>query len=179
MTSQTEVTRKNLRAAFKLATANFSTDAKETAEVLKLSAPAVATKLFRILEARNFAASTHVNGERSLTWQTYFNVTDGQATMKEALAAFDKEFPRDWTPSANGRVGATGPRYEEAQIALGIKLTFEGKTAKQAASEVGVKSPSYFRKLCKARIAEAEAAKKSAAKKPAKKRSTKKAPVAA
>src|SRR4051794_11533692 len=53
-----------------------------------------------------------------------------------------------------GQPGATGPAYSPAQIAKGVKLTLAGKlNACEVATACGVKSQSYFRKTCLARIA--------------------------
>lgn len=135
-----------------------------------LKAAGIDPALMKALQPSGLVEGTHVNGERAVTWQSHFDVQNGDP-REDAEAAFDKAFPAEEAPepAKTGATGATGPRYTPGQIAVGIRLTREGKSAKAVAAEVGVKSPSYFRKLMLAEIAKSDAAKK-ATKKPAAKK---------
>jgi hypothetical protein len=144
-----------------------------------LKAAGIDPALMKALQPSGLVEAYHVNGERAVTWQSHFDVQNGDP-REDAEAAFDKAFPAKETPEPATKTGngATGPRYTPGQIAVGMRLTREGKSAKAVAAEVGVKSPSYFRKLMLAEIAKADVKKAkdsgSSNRKPAAKKATKK-----
>lgn len=141
--------------------------AGEIADALDRSVTAVNTSL-RKLERAGLLVGDHVNGERKLMWQSYYNTQDYDEAeeLLKAQADFDDAFPNDPKTKADGeRAGGGGPRYTPEQIKKGIEMTVAGKTAKEVAEAVGVKSPNYFRKVCREGIERAAAAVKADAKK--------------
>lgn len=170
VTVRTEVPgdiRPKLRAAYMYVVNNWAVGAEEVAKSLKIETDE-ATKLLKALGG--LVEGTHVNGEKAVTWQSYYDIenSDKTKTLRSARADFAKAFPEPVVPGSSNRVGAkgaTGPRYTEAQISAGIKAREAGKTNAEVAKAAGVKSPAYFSKVLKAAIAEREAAKKATAKK--------------
>lgn len=69
---------------------NWALYAKEIAAGVKLDAGVVAKSLNR-LKGRALVDGTHVNEDKTLTWQTYFDVENG-STEEEALAAFEEQY---------------------------------------------------------------------------------------
>lgn len=157
----TKITRSDLRKLYAATFDDFAINAEDGAELLGITKKEAAAA-FGLMS--NLTTGEQVNGVGPIVYQCY--ETYDSISRSTALRRFDKAFPKNghqaWslaTPEKTGRKGATGPRYSESQIALGVKLTAKGETAKAVATEVGVKSPSYFRKLCKAAIVAAEAEK--------------------
>jgi hypothetical protein len=143
-----------LKATYLKAFDNFATTAVEVAEGLGITTKE-ATVLLREME-NSLLASTHVNNERTLTWQCWD--TYDSITRRQAIAKFNKVFPTGVevelnAPKATGRKGATGPRYTAEQIVKGHQMAVEaarsGKklTNKEIAEACGVKSPAYFSKV--------------------------------
>lgn len=155
--------RESLEQVYMYVVRNWATDAGEIADGLDRSVGAVNTLLKKLATAR-LVEGTHVNNERKLTWQSYYDVENEDGA--EALAArdFAEAFPGEPETKATHK-GGGGPRYTPEQIAKGVKLTVEGGTAKAVAAAVGVRSPNYFRKVVKAEIERAAAAIKKDAKK--------------
>jgi hypothetical protein len=93
---------------------------------------------------------THVNGEKPLTWQSYFDIQNGELE-EDAVAAFTAAVAPLLVPGSKApRVGATGARYTEEQIAKGLRARARGESNKAVAEAAGVKSPNYFAKTLKA-----------------------------
>jgi hypothetical protein len=94
--------------------------------------------------------TTAVNGEKPLTWQSYFDIQNGELE-EDAVAAFTAAVAPLLVPGSKApRVGATGARYTEEQIAKGLRARARGESNKAVAEAAGVKSPNYFAKTLKA-----------------------------
>lgn len=117
--------------------------------------PKEATAILKRLEKVALTASTHVNGERTLTWQSYFDVNNGES-REEAEATFSERVAvaPEGTAVRRGRApggrGATGPRYTAEQIAEGIELRRSGASWLKVAEAMGVKSQVYFSNVLRA-----------------------------
>lgn len=106
--------------------------------------------MLRQLEKLGLLASEHVNGEKPLTWQSYFDIENEDDAEENAEAAFIQTIaPLMVAGSKVPRSGATGPRYTEAQIAAGLRARARGESNKAVAEAAGVKSPNYFAKILK------------------------------
>lgn len=146
--------RETLNEIYLFVVRNWAVSAGEVAEALDRSVSAVNTAL-RKLNRASLVEGTHVNNERALTWQSYYNTQDYDEAgeIVKAQRDFDEAFPNDPKTKAEAkRTGGGGPRYTPEQIGKGVELTLAGETAKAVAAKVGVKSPNYFRKVVKAEI---------------------------
>jgi hypothetical protein len=98
------------------------------------------------LERDGLLATTHVNDERELTWQSYFDIAN-EDNRADAVAAFDAVYPKGQPVNSGGGRGGYGPRYTKAQIRKGQTARRKGLSRKQVAAAAGVKSPNYFSRL--------------------------------
>lgn len=117
-----------------------------------------ATKLLERLRSVGLLATEHVNGEKALTWQSFFDVENEANVPARSTRAFNKVYPKDSpvNEATTGRRGATGPRYSEDQLAEAERLRKAGHTMKDVAAALSIKSPAYLASVLKKR----EAAKK-------------------
>lgn len=146
--------RESLHEVYSYVWGNWAVTAGEIADQLGLSVSRV-NALLRKLNRARLVESLHVNNERALTWQSYYDIENEDGVEARAERDFAEAFPGE-PETRGGHTGGSGPRYTPEQIAEGVRLTLEGETAKAVALAVGVKSPNYFRKVIKEKIAEAE-----------------------
>lgn len=145
--------RDQLFAAYKYVVNNWAVETAEVAEGLGTSV-AYAKQLLGYLGG--LVEGTHVNGEKPITWQSYFDIENEANVPANSTKAFNKVFPKgvevefNAAPKTNGRKGATGPRYTPAQIKKGLAARKAGKRNREVAEAAGVKSPAYFSKVLKA-----------------------------
>jgi hypothetical protein len=109
------------------------------------------------LEQLGLLASAHINGERKLTWQSYFSLQDGELE-EDAEAAFIAAVAPLLAPGAKvtTRSGGTGPRYTESQLKAGHAARVSGAGWKAVAEAAGVRSPSYFSRVLRATFPQME-----------------------
>lgn len=151
--------RAELRKAYLFVVDNWAVGADEVARAIGSDTTTARTRLVRLAQAR-LVEGSHVNGEKALTWQSYYSIQDGD-DRKLAVADFDKAFPKG--EDVTTKQGATGPRYTAKQIETAIKMRAKGESWKAIAAAVKVKSPAYFAKVIKEEIASrAKVAKKAA-----------------
>lgn len=150
-----------LAAVYIFVVENWAVHASEVAEFLTANetvkhAPEV-NRLLKRLESDSLVVSMHVNEERALTWQSYFDVNNGDS-MDEAEQRFIDTYRIDvrTTAAASGRVGATGPRYSAEQLSAGRDAREVGASWPNVALAAGVKSPSYFSNVLRATFPEME-----------------------
>lgn len=169
-------TERQLKKAYLIAFDDFATDALALKVDLGMRTKADANRLLKTLEGLGLVTSGHLNGERALTWQcveTYDTITRSEALARfeEAIKmASSKTVKTTKTNKTEGNMkkgtkgsakkgakgtGTRGPvaRYTEAQIAAGLKARKAGGTNAEVAAAAGVKSPNYFTKVLKDRIA--------------------------
>jgi hypothetical protein len=159
--TQTTNLRPALRTAYLYVVDNWAVDASDIAKATKTDVKDV-NKLLKRLERTGLLASTHVNGEKALTWQSYYDVQNGEK-RSDAIADFNKAFPAK-QPVAAGRTGvtgATGPRYTEEQLTQAEKMRADGSTFKAIGAALGIKATAYLAKVLARREAERAAAKRS------------------
>jgi hypothetical protein len=132
---------------------NWAVHASDITDQVGMDAKRVNT-LLRQLERRGLVASTHVNEDRVLTWQTNHDVENDS----DALAAGKAEFAQLWPRSDKGttRPGGGGPRYTPEQIRKAKAAKAKGLTRKEVAAAAGIASPNYLAKLLR-KLAAAEA----------------------
>jgi predicted transcriptional regulator len=110
-------------------------------------------RLTRKLASVGLLAGEHVNSERSITWQTFFDVENDRNAKRNGRRAFDKVYPKGEevkvaaAPVNAGHRGNTGPRYTPEQIAAAVAARADGKNWKEVAVIAGVKSPFHFSKV--------------------------------
>jgi hypothetical protein len=114
----------------------------------------VVNTLLRQLERRGLVASTHVNGERTLMWQTYHDVENEPNALAEGKAEFTAKWPR--SDKGTTRPGGGGPRYTPDQLRKAKAAKAKGLTRKEVAAAAGIASPNYLAKLLR-RMAQDEA----------------------
>lgn len=86
-----EFTRDELRAAYMAVVNNFATT---TSEVGKVAFDGDTEKARLALEdLGDLVTSSHINGERALTWQSGFDVENDKNARRKAATAFRKAFP--------------------------------------------------------------------------------------
>ena len=161
MSTSTTTTRSQAQQVYRFVVNNWAVSAEEIAQGTGLERPHV-NQLLRQLKAHsNLVEGTHVNGERELTWQSYFDIENEQMVPQRAGRAFKAAWPVDEPERTNGNTGSDTPRprYTEDQLAKARAAKAQGLTRKQVAEAAGIRSPNYLAKLLKR---EAEAAAKAA-----------------
>lgn len=132
--------RENLKTVYNFVVANWATDKAEI-ESAKIVAGGV-DSLLKTLERKGLLASTHVNGEKKLTWQSMFDIENEADVLERSAAAFDAAFPvKQAEPATSDRTHATGPRYTDEQLARAAELKAGGMSWPKIASELGIKAP--------------------------------------
>lgn len=154
-TSTTTTRRDNGRTVYMHVVRNWAVSAAEVAEDTGLSRKET-NSLLRQLERKGLLASEHVNSERELTWQSYFDIENEQRVPQRAAAAFRKAWPEDAPENGDTGSDTPRPRYTDAQLAKAKAAKAKGGTRKQVAEAAGIRSPNYLAKLLK-RMAEEEA----------------------
>jgi len=150
--TKTPADRSELREVYMAVVKNWVVSAKDVAEITGQTLNVVNQRLRR-LERVDLLASIHVNGERELTWQSYYDIenSDREETLNAASGDFTSKFPlSDAIEADRKHAGATGPRYTEKQLAKGAKLRAKGLSWAKVAAEVGVKAESHFAKAVRA-----------------------------
>jgi hypothetical protein len=96
----------------------------------------------------------HVNGEAKLTYQSMFDYENDDNAEADAEHNFNECFPEDApvtvATTAASHAGASGPRYTDVQLYMGVAARAAGLSWPQVAEVAGVKSPSYFSKVVRA-----------------------------
>jgi hypothetical protein len=144
-----------LSAAYLFVVENWAVDASEVAMALTVGVKE-ATALLKRLEHVGLVASMRVNGEKALTWQSYFDVSNtDDDTMKDAEQKFIDIFRVASAPSETvEHAGATGPRYTAEQLAAGREARLAGMSWPKVAEAAGVKSDGYFSRVLRATFAD-------------------------
>jgi hypothetical protein len=157
-----------LLATYKAVVDGWAMSAREVADGTGLD-PKATTRLLNRLRANGLVDATHVNGEKSLTWQSYFDSQNDKQAGRKSTAAFNKAFPKGEVVSpAAERNGATGARYTEEQLVEAERRREAGETFKSIGQALGIKATAYLSKVLQARAAEREQAAKAKASKPRK-----------
>ena len=165
MTTTANTTRSQAQQVYRYVVNNWAVSAQETAKGTGLD-QALVNRLLRRLERKGLTASTHVNGEHELTWQTYFDIENEQNVPQRAGRAFKAAWPLDEQErQANTGSDTPRPRYSDDQLAKAKAAKAQGLTRKQVAEAAGIRSPNYLAKLLK-RLAEEEALAAKLARKP-------------
>lgn len=144
--------RPQLRQAYLIAFDSFAVGVGEIRDTLGVDVK-MARKILDHLERNGVLVSEIVSGEKERIWQaaeTYDHVS-----RSTAIRRFDAAYPKGEAveiakPKTNGRKGATGPRYTDAQLKTGLAARKAGKKHAEVAAAAGVKSPNYFAKTLKA-----------------------------
>lgn len=169
-TAKTTNLRPALRKTYLYVVDNWAVSASDIANGTKQDVKEVNSLLNRLARA-SLVDSIHVNGEKSLTWQSYYSIQDGEK-RSDAIADFDKAFPkREAVTAAATRANGSGPRYTEEQLAAGRDARIAGDSWKGVAATAGVKSPVYFSKVLRATFPKLEKEAAAAAKKASRSRS--------
>ena len=150
--------RLQLKKVYRYVLMNWAVSTKEIAAGTKLDVKDV-RRLTKRLESKvapsgwTLLAGTHVNGEREVTWQTYYDIQNESDAEKNGMADFDAVFPAGVKIAAgSSHRGNTGPRYTDAQIAEAAEIRLDkGESWKEIARMVGVKSPAHFSKVVRSR----------------------------
>ena len=125
--STTTDLRPALLTTYKYVVTNWAVTAAEVAAGTEQDAKEV-TNLLKRLAGAGLLDSTHVNGEKSLTWQSYFDVNNEPNVSRRSTVAFNRAFPKDQPVSAApARNGVTGPRYTEEQLVDAEQMRAAGR----------------------------------------------------
>jgi hypothetical protein len=126
--------------------------------ITKLDAKEV-KRLTMKLARTGLLEGTHVNSERTITWQTMYDVENDANAIRNGERDFAEMFPKDEpaksepakTVKPKTKTGATGARYTDDQLTEAIveRLAFNASW-KEVAATVGVKSPFHFSKVVRA-----------------------------
>jgi hypothetical protein len=145
-TTKQPTTRSQARKVYMYVVNNWAVYATDVAEGLNMPAKQV-NQLLRQLERRGLLASTHVNSERTLTWQSYYDIEneDENDVRADARTAFDNAWPKG--EKATTRPGGGGARYTPEQLKKAKAAKAKGGTRKQVAAAAGIASPNYLAKL--------------------------------
>jgi hypothetical protein len=163
--STTTDLRPALLKTYKYVVNNWAVSAREAAEGTDTD-PKATNNLLKRLAGAGLLDSTHVNGEKSLTWQSMFDVQNDKQAGRKSTAAFNKAFPKGEVVSpAPKRNGATGARYTEEQLATGRDARVGGSSWAEVAKVAGVKSPFHFSKAVRKAHPRVEKEREQAAKK--------------
>lgn len=156
-TTKQPTTRSQARKVYMSVLNNWALYATDVAEDTGMPAKQV-NQLLRQLESRGLVASTHVNSERTLTWQTNHDVENDT----DALANGKAEFAERWPAKDAGttRPGGGGARYTPEQLKKAKAAKAKGGTRKQVAAAAGIASPNYLAKLLRKLDAQAKPAKR-------------------
>jgi len=154
--STTTDLRPALLNTYKYVVTNWAVSAREVAAGTEQD-PKATTNLLKRLQATGLLDATHVNGERELTWQSYFDSQNDKSAGRKSTAAFNKAFPKgEPVEPASPRNGATGPRYSEEQLVKAEEMRAEGLAFKAIGHELGIKATAYLSTVLKRRAAERE-----------------------
>lgn len=164
-TTRKPTTRSEARKVYMHILENWALYASDIAKDLAMPTKQV-NSLLRQLDSRGLLASTHVNGERTLTWQTWHDLANEQGALEAAKAEFAEKWPTK--DAGTTRPGGGGARYTPDQLRKAQAAKAKGGTRKQVAAAAGIASPNYLAKLLR-RMDEAAAK----AAKPARKRTRK------
>lgn len=174
-TTSTTVTRSAAQQVYRYVVNNWAVTTSEVAD--EFTGLANTTAILRQLAKRGLVASTHVNEEKALTWQSHFDIENEPMVPARAGRAFAKAWPvaEDTVASTNGNTGSSTPRpkYTEDQLAKARAAKAKGLTRKQVAAAAGIRSPNYLAKLLKREALAAAKAKRSRKAQPAAKRTRK------
>lgn len=162
--STTANIRPALREVYMFVVDNWAVDAADIAKHTGRDVKEVNSLLRRL---GGLLASEHINGERTLTWQSYHDVQNEKGARKAAAADFNKAFPAKEAVAAGrtGGAGATGPRYTEEQLVKAEEMRAAGSTFKAIGLALDIKATAYLAKVLARREAEREAAKTKRARK--------------
>lgn len=170
MTARSEQDALKLAAVYMAVVNNFATDPAEIASQIavlktkkdlkaiggeKMDAKEIRSHLNR-LQKVGLVVAEHINGERSLTWQSYHDLANEDGARDAAIADFQERvlLPESGQSVRTGRApggrGATGPAYSDEQIKVGIETRRAGSSWMAVAQAVGVKSEMYFSKILRA-----------------------------
>lgn len=132
---------------------NWAVSEADIADGTKLDAKEV-KRLTRKLATKGLLAGTHVNSEKSLTWQTFYDVENDRGAIKAGEKSFAEAYPVDEPVKEPVKkathAGATGSRYMPEQLEAGRKARESGAGWKQVAEAAGVKSPHHFSNVLRA-----------------------------
>lgn len=167
----TTPTRDDLRKTYMLVVKNWALTTADVADALKIETKDALARLRRI-ERTGLLESTHVNGERELTWQSHYDIEndDRANAVRDAGRDFNAQFPKGEEIKTGSGRGGFGPRYTDEQIIKGHEFAVakaragEKVTHREVAEHAGVKSPNYFAKIRRERGAKLLRASKKAAK---------------
>jgi predicted transcriptional regulator len=170
-TAKTTDLRPALREVYKFLVDNWALSASDIADGTDREVKEVNSLLNRLARAR-LVDSLHVNGEKSLTWQSYYDTENQKGVWRKAARDFDKAFPKgEAITTGPVRANGSGPRYTEDQLAAGRDARIAGESWKGVAATAGVKSPVYFSKVLRATFPKLEKEAAAAAKKASRSRS--------
>lgn len=149
--SENPITRELLHRAYIYTVASWAVDTREVAANLETT-NAHADALLRKLQSKNLVESEHINNEKNLTWQSYYDADNDNRHNWETLANadFNEAFPGETIETSQGGGGA---RYTIEQISLGVEVRKAGGTWREAAAAAGLGPASayYFSTVLKAR----------------------------
>lgn len=148
-TKTTDARREQLKAVYLYVVENWAVAADEVAAGVEREVKEVRADLNR-LSRRGLVVGDKINGEKTLTWQSYFDIDNELDVPARAAAEFDKEFPEGSVKTGASHEGATGARYTEEQLAAGKASREQGSNWERVAADAGVKAASHFSKAVRA-----------------------------
>lgn len=103
-----------------------------------------ARRLMRELMRTGLVGADHVNGARELTYQCAetYDTIDRKTAIKRFQAVYGARGPIERA----ARVGATGPKYTDEQIATALKMRRSGSSWKAIGAKLGIKATAYLSK---------------------------------
>lgn len=132
--------RTNLQAVYNFVVGNWATDKAEIAAA-KIVPAAELPGILKTLVKSNLIVADHVNGERTLTYQSHFDIENELNVLERSAGAFNEAFPEQVEPVKAERTHNTGPRYTDEQLAQAKALRESGLSWPKVAAELGIKAP--------------------------------------
>lgn len=141
----TKFDRTDLRKTYLAIVDGWALQSDEIAKATKLDRAAL-KPLLKELQRSGLIVAEHINGAKPLTYQSYHDVNNEPGARKQAVKDFQTAYGTRGPIERPERVGATGPKYTDEQIAKAVKMRVGGASWKSIGAALGIKATAYLSK---------------------------------